>query len=54
MVRKTKFFGFCVEMSSFIAKLSAATWKKLIVNYEQIVENEDLLIKLLIHGKSIV
>ena len=56
MVRKTNFFGFCVEMSSFFRKKFGARY--LIVNHQRSIKfrlwNEGLLNSVLVHGKTMV
>ena len=51
LVRKTVFFGFCVEMSSFFAKISARV-KKLVGFTCRLCVMK--LLGFLVHGKSMV
>ena len=56
MVRKTSFFGFCVEMSIFFRKNLGARY--LTVKYHWLITfrlcNEGFSISFLVHGKSMV
>ena len=56
MVRKTIFLGFCVEITSFFRKNIGARY--LTLKYHCLITcrlwNEDFLISILVHGKSMV